>query len=1080
MDKIEQVLQAINIGIVVARFLLSTGRILKAIVLFKESFILLNNKALENKHGLLRSLNFTVYCQMFKCYILINDQPSAIECGKKLLILLHEFGQSHMEGRMNFIMAQLYSSQAKYEKAKELCTRALNVATATSERELEGDCYGHLAVLFYNVSEYGKAKRYILKALEIAKKTANRKQEATLYGILGAVFQCLGEYVKAEEYYKKALVIRKEIGDKQGEAADYGNLGAVFQSLGEYVKAEEYHKNALVIRKKFGDKRGEATDYGNLGAMFKSLGEYVKAEEYLKKALVIRKEIGDKRGEASGYGNLGIVFRCLGEYVKAEEYLQKALVIRREIGDKKGEATDYGNLGSVFQSLGEYIKAKEYHKKALVIRKEIGDKQGEATDYGNLGAMFQSLGEYAKAEEYLMKALVISREIGDKKGEAADYGNLGTVFQYLGEYVKAEEYLMKALVISREIGDKKGEASNCGNLGAVFRSLGECVKAEEYLMKALVISREIGDKRGEASGYGNLGAVFQSLGEYVKAGEYLKKALVIRKEIGDKKGEAADYGNLGTVFQCLGEYSKAKEFSEKALDLSYQTGNIDQQFSGHLNLSLLNFALGEEYTHDAKSNLFKSIEKCEKMREFLGNKDEFKVSFSDKHGFLYQLLSLLFIATGNHIKALYVVELGRARALADIMSSKYTVEQQISTDQHSWVGIEMIMEKESNCVCLYISYNNRHLFFWILKAKQAIRFRQIEVDDYCSDHEPKRSVDEVFGSAQFGKSSTLPQEQYEDRSMSSSNVHHASHESSQEESRAPSLRNQDHESPSLSRCHKMIIAPVADVLDEPEIIIVPDRVLYNVPFAALKDESEKSLSESFRMRIAPSLTTLKLIHDSPADYHSETGALIVGDPEVGLVIYKGHHTVLSPLPCARKEAEMIGRLLGAQPLSGRDATKQAVLENMHSVSMIHFATHGDAERGEIALAPSRPTNGIPEEEDYLLTMAEISQVRLTAKLVVLSCCHSACGQIKSEGVVGIARAFLGSGARSVLVSLWALDDKATEEFMRRFYKHLVDGESASESLHQAMQWMRANGFSDVGKWAPFMLIGDNVTFNCGK
>ena len=91
----------------------------------------------------------------------------------------------------------------------------------------------------------------------------------------------------------------------------------------------------------------------------------------------------------------------------------------------------------------------------------------------------------------------------------------------------------------------------------------------------------------------------------------------------------------------------------------------------------------------------------------------------------------------------------------------------------------------------------------------------------------------------------------------------------------------------------------------------------------------------------------------------------------------------------------------------------------------------------------------PAEEEYLLTMVDISQVRLRAKLVVLSCCHTARGQIKCEGVVGIARAFLGSGARSVLMALWALADSATEQLMSRFYEHLVRGESASESLHKA-------------------------------
>ena len=284
----------------------------------------------------------------------------------------------------------------------------------------------------------------------------------------------------------------------------------------------------------------------------------------------------------------------------------------------------------------------------------------------------------------------------------------------------------------------------------------------------------------------------------------------------------------------------------------------------------------------------------------------------------------------------------------------------------------------------------------------------------------------------------------------------------------------------LSLYYRMLIGPVADLLENPEIIIVPDALLYQVPFVALTDGRGKFLSDTYRIRIVPSLTTLELIQDSPAHYHSQTGALIVGDPVVGRVRYKGRRQNFSPLPCARKEAEMIGELLGVQPLLGQHATKKAVIQAINSVSLIHFAAHGNAERGEIALSPVRTTSKIPREEDYLLTMSDISSVQLRAKLVVLSCCHSACGQIRAEGVIGIARAFLGSGARSVLVALWAIDDRATEQLMKHFYEHLVRGESASESLHETMKWMRDNGFTKVSEWAPFMLIGDNVTFDFGK
>ena len=100
--------------------------------------------------------------------------------------------------------------------------------------------------------------------------------------------------------------------------------------------------------------------------------------------------------------------------------------------------------------------------------------------------------------------------------------------------------------------------------------------------------------------------------------------------------------------------------------------------------------------------------------------------------------------------------------------------------------------------------------------------------------------------------------------------------------------------------------------------------------------------------------------------------------------------------------------------------------------------------------------------------------------MVLSCCHSTRGPIRAEGVIGIARAFLGSGARSVLVALWAISESATEQLMCRFYEKLVRGESAPESLHQTMKWMRSNGFTKVSDWAPFMLLGDDVTFEFGE
>ncbi|KAL9986392.1 hypothetical protein ACROYT_G000535 [Oculina patagonica] len=365
------------------------------------------------------------------------------------------------------------------------------------------------------------------------------------------------------------------------------------------------------------------------------------------------------------------------------------------------------------------------------------------------------------------------------------------------------------------------------------------------------------------------------------------------------------------------------------------------------------------------NNLLLSISKSENLRGFLKDNDQFKISLSDVQNSPFRFLSACFCYFGNPNNALYVEELARARALADLMATQYSVESEISANPQSWIGIENIMKKESNCVCLYISYYYQDVFLWILKTSGVIRFRRITVDE------------NFVGAGLVGR-----------RELSSF---------------ATCRGRRWRKSKYRIKCFF-----VFHLLEEPEIIIVPDRSLNQVPFAALSDEGGKYLSDTFRIRIVSSLSTLKLIQHSPADYHSQTGALIVGDPVVGRVRYMGRVENFKPLPCARKEAEMIGELLGVQPLLGQCANKQAVLERLHS--------------------------------------------------------------IRAEGVVGIARAFLGSGARSVLVALWAIEDRATEQLMRRFYEHLVRGKSAGESLHEAMKWMRGNGFTKVSEWAPFMLM----------
>ena len=1118
MNNLDYVSQVICVGVAIATFLLNTGRGVKAIEVCKECFIFLNSVvSKKTEEQFVNLVSIAIYRTIFMAYCLTPDYTKAIKHGKQLLDIYHECGRTGKdEGILLLKLAMIYQKQFKYAEAGKLYTKAINIMREIGDWSWESVAYGNLGVVFSCLSEYDKAKEYLGKGLAITIETGDKAGQARHYGNLGAVFISLGEYHKAKEYIEKALSIKIDIGDKKGEAADLANLGDICLYRGEYDKAKQYTEKALAIAIETGDRKAEASCYGNLGNVFKSFGEYNKAKKYIEKALTIEIEIGDRKGEATGFANLAEIFQFRGEHDRAKEYLEKSLAIQIEVGDKAGEASCYANLGSVFHSLDEYSEAKKHLERALAIKIEVGERAGEASCYENLGTVFRSLGEYHKAKEYTDKALTIRIELGDRRGEATSLARLGSIFESRCEYDKAKEYLEKALAISIEIGDREEEASCYGHLGNVFQEVDEYERAKECYKKAMAIVSETGNRKQEAALYTGLGTMFVIRDEYEEAKENLDKALALAVEFDGRYGEASCYGHLGTLFHILGEYGKAKEYFNKGLAIRIETGQRAGQATDYLGLGGLFLSVGELAM--GESNLEKALsisqdigelgteieclskltivkitqrkieeafdylvlylEKKERLHGFLRDNDQFKISFSDCRTFPYRFFSFFLVLEDIPDKALYVVELARARALTDLMATRYSVERQISADPQSWIGIENIMKQESNCSCLYISNFDEQIFLWILKTSGVMHFRTIMVGESDIPDEFSGSLNELFAES-FRNFGIFPQKDCEDRSLHGME----SKPYSPQEEELASLRKvktEDDPDPRLTFFYNMIIAPVADLLQGSEIIIVPEPCLYHVPFPALLSEGGKYLSENFRIRIVPSLTTLTFIQDSPTDYHSQTGALVIGDPEVGRVCFNGRPKTFEPLLFARKEAEMIGRLLGVQPLMGEKATKQAVLQRLHLVSLIHFAAHGDAERGEIALSPVRSTNKLSKEEDYLLTMSDISKVQLRAKLVVLSCCHSGRGKVRAEEVIGIARAFLGSGARSVLVALWAIDDKATQQFMSRFYEHLVRGESASESLHEAMRWMRDNGWPEVTQWAPFMLIGDNVSFEFGK
>ena len=570
--------------------------------------------------------------------------------------------------------------------------------------------------------------------------------------------------------------------------------------------------------------------------------------------------------------------------------------------------------------------------------------------------------------------------------------------------------------IAIEIGDRAGEGGAYGNLGNAYKSLGDFRKAIEYHQKDLKIAIEIGDRTGEGGAYGNLGNAYQSLGDFRKAIEYYEKDLKIAIEIGDRAKEAASYHNIGNGYSELGQFDIA----------------VDNFVS----------ALGVFNT----------------LRSLLKSEDNWKIQFRELYEKTYTSSWKSLLRIGKINEALFVADQGRAQTLYDNLLIPYGLVAPLSCATFDYKETTIRLFTELSSQMIFLGLDGLRVNIWFLSRGQKVAFRQGMLEADITDKDPIRALLQgalkKIGAEVKVRSEDCTFGELDNECPSSREVC---------EQMEKSCQSSDNP---FRPFYDAVIGPIVDLLGSQfdELVIVSDGALCFTPWAAIV--------ESTRIRTVPSLTSYQLISSVPEGHHKKTGALLVGNPCLDKL-----KKPPPDLPCAQEEVEMIASILNTRPLTGREATKAEVIKRMSSVGLIHIAAHGSKCTGEFALSPNLGwTSKFPQKKDFILQMSDVRAANLRARLVILSCCHSGRGRIlKGEGVVGIARAFLAAGARSVLISIWAIDDEATMVFMKSFYQHLREGKTASAAIHQAMKFLReSENFSKMRYWAPFQLLGDDV------
>lgn len=239
---------------------------------------------------------------------------------------------------------------------------------------------------------------------------------------------------------------------------------------------------------------------------------------------------------------------------------------------------------------------------------------------------------------------------------------------------------------------------------------------------------------------------------------------------------------------------------------------------------------------------------------------------------------------------------------------------------------------------------------------------------------------------------------------------------------------------------------------------MPHGVLHYLPFGALRSD-QSFLIDDYSIRVEPSAGVLDLIKGR--ENKTPAGALVLGNPDLGKPEFN--------LNYAQEEALAIAKLMpDAKVLLRGDATRSFVMSQGDRYSLIHFATHGTFDpaaplNSALLLAPDKDSDG-------RLTVGDLYTLRLDANLVTLSACETALGKVANgDDVVGLTRGFLYAGARSIVASLWTVDDRATADLMTTFYGNLATL-SRLEALRQAQVKVRER-FPHPFYWAAFQLTG---------
>ncbi|OFX86884.1 MAG: hypothetical protein A2W99_03990 [Bacteroidetes bacterium GWF2_33_16] len=1036
--------------------------------------------------------------------ILQNNQKYIIEnIGSENIYLANNYNKIAIA---NYFLSNINEALKYLNLSLEIKLRVL-----PSNDKLIADSYNNIGVMQDMNGNKDEALNAYLKAIEIIRNNdeINKSDMANTLENIAIVYYDISDYESALKYEREANdLFKTEFGENSLKYLNsYELIGVIYFNMERYKQAELLIKDAFEKKLRMLSPYNPymINSYQNLGNLYYAMGNVNKAIELHLKAYQYLEESSETKSNfqlLNLNSDLGNDYDELNQPDLALEYYNKAIAIAEKLYNKNhfAYASLFNNISSAYTHKKNYQLAIESLIKAesIMLKNKVSDKT-LCNIYNNIGFNYFYLNNQQKSVEYFNRSTELAKKIygNNSPSVATIYHNIGSIYFANNKFNEAKDYFVNSINIRKEnFGIKNPD------LASSYNSMVEVLISENNYDSALIHiqyafssnlpkfnfsidSKNITDHDKDIN--------VHSLPKFEIPFNYLE---FIRSSI----QKISIYDLLGKRDNDLHDYFNAHKLyilSDTILD------NYRRSVTNENDKLLISEIAGDLYPNAALN--------CLDLFQFTKDSTYIEKAYY----FLQKNKSIILLETINEINA---------KRIAGIPDSLIQKEKEL-IDDISFYNRQLLACDKEEIAFIYEKIRDLNA-----QVQQSINFFEIHYPKYFElkyNLKPItiKQIQKVLNTNTCLLSYTNIENQYIITSITKNNVTFDTISISEDFTNTidyyryslmypESERFQEFYRSNGYELYKKLLPN--DISDEiKNLIIIPDQKLSKMPFEALLTGQiindtlysdypylvkKYNISYSYADKLVYDRITSKQIDTKPYDFIAF--APVFADNNTN-ALNRNTKYILNNLQNSVDSIKTRGRFMDNMLISSLPGTEQEVIEiyqyfvnnnfkakanlykaanekevkttNLNNYRFIHFATHGFANMENPELSGLILAQDSSDNEDNILFLDEILNLNLNSNLVMLSACETGLGKIyKGEGIIGLSRALIYSGAQNIGVSLWQVSDESTRELMTQFYKNIVDNNSNDfgEPLRNAkLKLIETKAFSHPFYWSPFILIG---------